>query len=197
MNFEKIKVAEALIFDCDGTLADTMICHCKAYEETFKQYKIPFSESEFYKHAQLGGKHLLQKMITEKNIQVNIESIANTKSQIIDIFLKKYMIPNNELIQLIKENHIKKKIAVVSNGRRKSISKIIENLQIDNFIDVLLTAEDFNNLKPDPEPYLKVLQKMNIKPEKVVVFEDNEVGFQSASKAGCYVEMVKIKNERG
>lgn len=187
----------ALIFDCDGTLADTMPSHCAAYKYVFEHYGIPFTEEEFYKHAPAGGKNLIKKMIIDKGIKIDPQLIIDMKSNIIGEFLDKHMIPNEVLINLIKENYKDFKIAVVSNGRKKSITTIIKKLGILNYVDVLITADDVTKAKPDPEPYLIALQKLGINASEGLVFEDNEVGYQAAKAAGLDVCMVKINEELG
>lgn len=195
IDFEKYK---ALVFDCDGTLADTMPAHCAAYKETFEHYGVPFTEEEFYLYAHEGGKNLMQKMIIDKKIDVDPQLLIDMKSNIVGDYLDNYMIPNKVLIDLIEEKHKELKIAVVSNGRKKSISTILEKLGLLQYVDVLLTSDDVTNTKPNPEPYLKAIELLGTLSSEILVFEDNEVGYLSAKSAsGLDVIMVEVNKELG
>lgn len=196
-NEEYLKTKKCLIFDCDGTLADSMRAHSEAYKQAFNHYNIPFSEEEFNLHAHAGGKNLMQKMITDKGINIDTNLIINMKSEIVSDFFDKYLVPNDILINLIKEKYKDFKIAVVSNGRKKSITTIIKKIGIYDLVDVLLTAEDVVEAKPNPAPYLKALELLNINSSEAVVFEDNIVGYQAAKAANIDVVIVEINKELG
>lgn len=194
MNIEELKKQyDCLIFDCDGTLADTMEAHCMAYKEAFNYYNIPFTKGEFYKYAPRGGIILLNSLITNKNYDKKyIELIKTMKSEIVGDFLDEYMIPNTELVNLIKNHHLNFEMVVVSNGRRTSICTILNKLKIIQYFRKIFTAEDYIASKPYPEPYVLAYRSINAKPSKCLVFEDNENGRISAENAGLKVKMIEV-----
>lgn len=205
MDIENLKKNyKCLIFDCDGTLAHTMPAHCEAYKYAFKHYNIPFTKSDFYTYAPAGGKILLEELIINRGYNSKYaELIKEMKSEIVGDFLDKFMIPNNQLINLIKDNTSNFKMCVVSNGRRKSILTILDKLNISQHFYEILTAENYIASKPYPEPYVLAYKKIGVHPKECLVFEDNDVGRLSAKNAGLDVIMVdiinskKIKLERG
>jgi HAD superfamily hydrolase (TIGR01509 family) len=187
------KEYKALIFDCDGTLADTMAAHCAAYAHTFNHHNVPFTEEEFHQFAPQGGKTLMKSMVLDKGFEQEIaDSIVKMKSECVADFLDTHMKPNEHLIKLIKIMHKQVKIAVVSNGRKKSITTILEKLGIVEYFDLIITSEDYSKPKPNPEPYLIASQKLGVDPSQCYVYEDNEIGYTAAKNAGMDVKMVTI-----
>jgi len=186
---------DCLIFDCDGTLANTMSAHFAAYQHAFKYYHISFTKKEFFEYGPKGGNILLNELIIKKGYDPSfVDKIKNMKSDCIEQFLDTHMHPNDELINLIKEYHTKCKLAVVSSGRHKSICTILEKLGILKYFDLVITADDCKILKPHPQPYIMAYTQLNVDPKKCLVFEDNDIGVESATKAGLTVKLISGYN---
>ena len=183
---------KAWFFDCDNTLAYTMKAHCETYKYVFNHYGLNLTDEEFYEFAPAGGKNLIKHTVIDKGYDIDPQLIINLKSELIDKFLDKYMVANTDLLDIIK-NKKDKIVVVVSNGRRHSIETILNKLQILDYVDYLITAEDVKLSKPNPDPYLKALELSKIEPNKCLVFEDNEVGFQAAKSAGLTYKKVEYK----
>lgn len=175
---------KALLIDCDGTLAETMSSHNKAYELAFILNNVPFSLEEHEKWAPYGGNTLIQKTITDKGFGHLADEIVHDKQSILPICLKKLIKPNKDLISLIKQHSNDIHVIVVSNGRRKSIQGITQELGIFYHLTDIITKEDYTSAKPSPEPYLLAMEKHGLKPEEVIVFEDNSIGQEAALAAG-------------
>ena len=184
-----------LLFDCDGTLAKTQHCHCEAYKISFNYYNIPFTEYEFYNYSQQGSNNLKEKMILSKNYSVEIfDKICKMKSEIISTVLDDKMIPNYELIDFIKQNKNKYKMAVVSNGKKHSINTIINKLGISDCFEFIITAEDYKKSKPNPDPYLAAVNKFETNANECLIFEDNDIGFKAAKNANInYIKVNTFK----
>lgn len=189
---EKLNEYKGWFFDCDNTLAYTMKAHCEAYKYAFNHFNLELSDEEFYTHAHAGGKNLIKHTITDKGYDIDPQLIVNLKSELIDSFLDKYMVANDKLIDLIKSKK-DNKVIVVSNGRRQSIETIVKKLGILDYIDALITAEDVENAKPNPDAYLKALEISGLNTGECIVFEDNEVGFLAATAAGLKYNQVKYE----
>lgn len=179
---------KALIFDCDGTLADTMNAHKQAYKLACIANEHSFDSVIFDMYAPYGGDVLMEELAP----YYLRETVIKDKQKLLPYCLEKFMVPNLELISLIKHEYGKRKIIVVSNGRRASILKIIEELGIRKEVSMVFTKEDTVRAKPHPDPYLNALTQFNLKPEEVVVFEDNEIGIESATTAGIK-DIVEVK----
>lgn len=185
---------KALLFDCDGTLADTMEAHNKAYELAFALNNVPFDMEEHKKWAPYGGNVLIAETVVKKGYGHIAHEIVRDKQLLLPICLKKFMRPNNELIKLIKEKHRLLDIIIVSNGRRNSISEILHQLGIFYYVTGLITKEDYDFAKPNPQPYIIAMKNYGLKPNEVIVFEDNQIGIESAKAAGIK-DIVEVKTD--
>lgn len=194
---------KALFFDCDGTLADTMEAHNKAYELAFILNNIPFDKELHEKIAPLGGQKLMKATLANKGYEHKIKTVVADKQKLLDVCLDKYIKPNTALVNFIKEvknNDPEIKVYVVTNGRKLSISKILKRLGIFYYIDGLISADVLGTLKPSPEPYnyamvvASIDSGIKIKPEDTIVFEDNELGITSALGAGIK-DIIKVNTE--
>lgn len=178
------KDKKALIFDCDGTLADTMPAHKMAYKFAFELNKVPYLEFELDEYLPLGGQEFTKIMLVDRGYEDKVDAIVRDKQLLLPPCIEKLMRPNKELIEFLKYEENEKYIAVVSNGRRKSIEHILRKLGVINFVDLLVTKEDTERAKPFPDPYLLALKLLNYAPNEVIVFEDNTVGTTAAVWAG-------------
>jgi HAD superfamily hydrolase (TIGR01509 family) len=183
---------KALLFDCDGTLADTMDAHNKAYELAFALNNVPFDIEEHKKWAPYGGNVLITETVVKKGYSHVAHEIVRDKQQLLPFCLKKYMRPNKELIEFIRDHSDDLDIIVVSNGRRNSITEILHQLGIFYHLIGLIAKEDYDFAKPNPQPYIIAMQEYNLKPEDVIVFEDNEIGVEAAKAAGIK-DIVEVK----
>ncbi|HLO11527.1 MAG TPA: HAD family phosphatase [Pseudoneobacillus sp.] len=187
-----LKGKKALFFDCDGTLADTMPAHNKAYELAFLLNGVPWSKTEHEKWAGFGGSVLMDKTVAAIGYEDKIESIIRDKQKLLPFCLEKFMRPNHDIIRWIKFLRETKKIRIfiVSNGRRNSIINILNALDIAYKIDGLITPELVAYPKPSPDLYNFALAlathdvKELVRPEDVIVFEDNDIGMNAAKNAG-------------
>lgn len=187
MSYKEIDLSKkkALLFDVDGTLGDTMPAHNKSYELAFALNNVPFNLEEHKKWAPFGGEVLISKTVVEKGYGDYAHKIVSDKQKLLPICLDKFMKPNEELINLIKyHNQEKLYLVAVSNGRRKSINEILLKLGIFFHMTTIITKEDYGFAKPNPQPYLVAMEKLGLQPEEVIVFEDNEIGKESAATAG-------------
>lgn len=185
---------KALFFDCDGTLADTMEAHNKAYELAFILNNIPFDTEEHKKWAPYGGNVLITETVVKKGYGHVAHEIVRDKQQLLPLCLKKYMRPNKELTEFIRDHSDYLDIIVVSNGRRNSITEILHQLRIFYHLTGLITKEDYDFAKPNPQPYMVAMQNYGLKPNEVIVFEDNQIGIESAKAAGIE-DIIKVNTE--
>jgi beta-phosphoglucomutase-like phosphatase (HAD superfamily) len=96
-----------------------------------------------------------------------------------------------EVLEHIEFSHGKIPFAVVSGSTRDSVTKSLETLGILEKFDTLVCAGDYRNSKPHPEPFLLAAERLGVAPEDCLVFEDTEMGIQSATAAG--MASVKIQ----
>jgi len=174
---------QAFLYDCDGTLADNMLAHKLAYEEVAAKYGVALDHAMVDEFAGVPTVLFAQEITKRYGVALP-DTFASEKSQ---IFIDKY-IEQTKPISYVAEhlkNHVGKvKIAVVSGGSRKTVTKTLTVLGLIDLIDVMVCAGETPKGKPAPDPFLAAAEALNIEPSKCIVFEDAELGVQGAIVAG-------------
>jgi HAD superfamily hydrolase (TIGR01509 family) len=183
---------QAFLYDCDGTLADNMMAHKLAYEEVAANYGVGLDLNMIDEFAGMPTA-IFAKEITKRYGVPLPDTFASEKSQ---IFIDKY-IEKTQPISYVAEhlkNHVGKvKIAVVSGGSRKTVTKTLTVLGLIDLIDVMVCAGETPKGKPAPDPFLAAAEALNVAPNKCIVFEDADLGVQGAIAAGMdWVRIDKI-----
>ncbi|KRD63442.1 HAD-IA family hydrolase [Ensifer sp. Root278] len=83
------------------------------------------------------------------------------------------------------------KLAVASNSIRKSVEAMMEFSHLREHLDLLISNQDVSKAKPDPEMYLKAMDKLGTNPDETLILEDNEHGIMAARSSGAHVLVVK------
>ena len=92
--------------------------------------------------------------------------------------------PIPPVVELVKQYHKILPMAVGTGASRRSAELQLETLQIKEYFDVIVTADDVDRHKPNPDTFLKCAEMMNVEPADCQVLEDGEMGMQAAKKAG-------------
>lgn len=175
--------AKGLIFDIDGTIADTMPVHLIAYQETAAEYGFEVSSELFYS---MGGLPALQTSVLLKakfDKDFDPQEFADKKES---NFLKNIhqAEPIPSVIKIIRENAGKLPMACGTGGTRFYAILTLELAGVRNFFEHIVTAEDVKNHKPHPDIFLKAADLIDVSPEYCQVFEDSPFGLQAALAAG-------------
>lgn len=193
MAFEKPhKNYQAYIFDCDGTLADSMESHYVSWVGAFEKNKAKFHfEHDLF--ISMGGITLIEtvKILNEKfGDNLNPEQVVTDKEK---IYMEQihHTTAKNDVVEFAKEMaRAGKKVAVASGGTRHTVHKTLEYLGIKEIFPVILTQEDVVNGKPAPDIFLLAAERLGAKAKDSVVFEDSGNGFKAAENAG--MDYVKV-----
>jgi beta-phosphoglucomutase family hydrolase len=173
----------AYLFDCDGTIADSMPLHYIAWKEALAEWNCTYDEGLFYSW---GGKPV-RKIIADLNemhgLAMPIEELAARK----EAFYHEQL-PQLKAIPCVLEHviaqHGRIPMAVVSGSRRDSVVGALTVLGILDKFDTLVCAEDYTHGKPAPDCFLLAARRLNIEPSACLVFEDTDLGIQAATAAG-------------
>ncbi len=179
---------QAYLFDCDGTIADSMPLHYVAWKTALGEWNCEFDEDLFYAW---GGKPV-QQIIADLNamqgLQMPVETVAVHKEGLYHTYLPQLKaVP--EVLEHIEAQHGRIPFAVVSGSGRESIVKALTVLNLLEKFEVLVGAEDYKRAKPAPDPFLLAAEKLGVPPESCLVFEDTDMGIAGATAAG----MVAVK----
>ena len=188
---DKIK---AIIFDLDGTLADSMPMHRKAWMNAIENYDLNCPPQEMEQFAGLSTYKIAGEVLKRFNpdrLQPESMELANTKIEEFEK-LHSQVQPIDLIVNVAIENYGKLPMAVGTGGTRATASKTLELLKLDRYFDALVAAEDVENHKPEPDTFLKCASLLNVSPENCLVFEDGDRGVEAAKRAG--MEIIDVRD---
>lgn len=184
----------AYLFDCDGTIADSMPLHYKAWKKALAEYGCTYEEDLFYAWGGKPVRNIIADLNKMHGLNMPVDELAEHKEQLYHAQLSELKaIP--DVVEHIEAQHGRIPFAVVSGSRRKSVIGSLTALGLLDKFDVLVCAEDYKRGKPAPDGFLMAAQKLGVAPEHCLVFEDTELGIQAASAAGMQSVLVAQRRE--
>jgi len=181
--------AKALIFDLDGTLADTMPVHFWAYKNILVDYGINFTPELFATLAGVPAVGTIVKLNEQFGTKMNPEEVGHFKEAEYEKIMHK-MKPIIPVVDLVKKYHGKMPMAVGTGGYHRLAWKTMEILGLDKYFDVLVSNNDVSHPKPHPETFLKCAELLGVDPAVCEVFEDADLGIQAAKSGGMMATLV-------
>lgn len=176
---------QAIVFDCDGTLADTMPSHYEAWLVTMRRYGLEFSEDEFYA---MGGwptvkvaDFLLRR--TPPSRPVTPEEILVEKEREFEVHLHR-ILAIEPVVEVARRHHGQLPMAVASGGVRPIVDAILKQIEITHLFNEIVTCEDVTRHKPEPDIFLEAARRLGVAPELCLAYEDTDPGIQAAQAAG-------------
>jgi HAD superfamily hydrolase (TIGR01549 family) len=173
-----------LIFDCDGTLADTMPAHYKAWTAMLGRHGIPFPEPRFYAMGGIPTAQIIRILAAEHGVALtDLEAMVFEKERGFLTYLDAVTLI--EPVAAVAAAHRGKlPIAVASGGYRETITRTLDRLAIREWFDAVVTAEDTPRHKPEPDVFLEAARRLGVAAAGCVVFEDTDIGLEAARRAG-------------
>jgi beta-phosphoglucomutase-like phosphatase (HAD superfamily) len=185
----------AYIFDCDGTIVDSMPLHFVAWRKALGEWNCKFTEEQFYAWGGVPTDEIISRLNVEQSLQMPVEELALRKEEMYYADLPNLK-PVPEVLEHIVAQHGRIPFAVVSGGTRESVTKSLAATNLLDRFDTLVCAGDYTKSKPDPEPFLLAAQRLGVPPASCLVFEDTVIGIQSATAAGMATVKVPLPHER-
>lgn len=173
---------KALLFDFDGTVADTMGAHLNAWNTTLAIYNLSLSREQHLSWAGRPTRMILQLLNDLHKTQIHIEDFMKAKEAL-------YLSSLNDVkeiisvVDIVKHYHGQLPMAIVTGSRRKVVETSLAHLELSNYFDLLVCAEDYLNGKPAPDCFLMAAELLKISPSDCLVFEDAVLGVQAAHNA--------------
>ncbi len=174
---------EGLIFDLDGTIADTMPAHFIAWRDTCKKYGINFTPELFGRLAGIPLYGTVEKLNEIFNKDVDPVKVGDEKEELFLRSLEETKVIE-PIADVIRRYYGKLPMSVGTGGHRDVAEKTLKIIGMDGFFDILVSSDDIQHPKPHPETFLKCAEKMGVEPSKCQVFEDGILGMIAAKKAG-------------
>ena len=178
--------AKGLIFDLDGTLADTMPIHYIAWKNAAFKYGINYTPELFIQMAGIPVYPSVEKINQIFGTSIDPKEMGDAKET--EFEKNMHLTPEIKVVtDLVREYHGKIPMAVGTGGSRRLSLKTLEIIGLKGYFDILVTSEDVTNFKPHPETFLKCAELMGVAPSDCEVFEDGILGIQAAQTAGMMV----------
>jgi HAD superfamily hydrolase (TIGR01509 family) len=174
---------KAYLFDCDGTIVDSMPLHYIAWKRVLAEWNCEFGEQTFYAWGGMPVSEIISALNVRDRLAMPAEAIAKRKEALyFEILPELKAVP--EVLEHIEFSHGQIPFAVVSGSTRDSVTASLEVLGLLDKFETLVCAGDYERSKPDPQPFLIAAERLGVMPEDCLVFEDTEMGIQAATAAG-------------
>jgi HAD superfamily hydrolase (TIGR01509 family) len=178
-----IEPYDALIFDCDGTLADTMPAHYVAWKRTMEALGIAFPEDRFYALAGVPAPDIIAMLAGEAGLSVDVERIAHEKETLFHASIPS-VLAIDPVVEIVRSNHGILPMAVASGSPRWSVEAIVGQLGLGAMFGVMVCAGEVERPKPAPDVFLACAERLGVDPARCCVYEDSELGLDGARAAG-------------
>lgn len=180
---------KGLIFDMDGTLIDSMPTHIEAWRCAAEHFHFPFDPEWLYSRGGKPSTKVVDEINQMYDLSLEPKAVSDYKQSA--FFSLENENPRINITCDILENYKStKKIAVGTGSKKENAVKLLKENALLNLLDALVTANDVDNHKPNPDTFLKACELMQLKPQECVVFEDTELGKQAAHSGGMDCIMV-------
>ena len=182
---------QGIIFDCDGTLADTMPLHWEAWQEVTRRHGIFFTEERFYALGGVPSHHILRTLAEEQGLPINPLAVAKEKE---DTYLKTlaHVRPIEAVVDVARSHHGKLPMAVASGGTREIINLVLRHLKIRDLFQAVVTSEDVIRQKPAPDIFLEASRQIGVPPQHCRGYEDTDLGMNAIRAAG--MEAIDVRD---
>jgi HAD superfamily hydrolase (TIGR01509 family) len=182
---------KGLIFDCDGTLVDSMPLHMKAWEEAVHLFGANFDPEFFFSKKGMRSKNIVAQFSLQSGKPLNGADVVRLKD---NFFLQHIadVMPLPIVVDVVRRYHKILPMAVASGGGREIVERELQVTGIVNFFDVILTADDPFKPKPFPDLFLEAARKIGVQPSLCQVFEDGDLGLQAAENAGMLATDIRL-----
>ncbi len=185
---------KGLIFDCDGTLADTMPLHWRAWSEITSRHGIHFPEDRFYSLGGVPSRDILEMLREEQRLEIDPLAVAKEKELAYLDFMHQVG-PIHEVVNIAREHHGKLPMAVASGGIKPIIEKVLIHLGIREYFDAVVTSEDVVKQKPAPDIFLEAARRIGVDPKFCRAYEDTDLGMTAIRSAGMHA--IDVRTMRG
>ncbi len=179
-SYNEKPLVKGMIFDMDGTVVDTIENDFKAWNKVFKEHDIDFSYEDFVMMSGVKGTELVKKYLNLPDEEL-VAFVKRKNDYFFSISEKnglKLMPHVSRLLSYIKAASYK--TALATGGNAEKVKFILNHVNLETYFDEIVTSDDLERGKPDPEIFLMAAKKLGIKPSEALVWEDAPLGVQAA-----------------
>ena len=185
----------AYLFDCDGTIVDSMPLHYIAWKQALGEWGCTLDEDLFYSWGGKPPVEIVAALNQMQDLKMPVEAVADRKENLYYSLLPELK-PVPEVLEHIDAQYGRIPFAVVSGSTRESIVKSLTTVGLLDRFPILVGSEDYARSKPAPDAFLTAAARLNVAPKDCLVFEDTDMGIQGATAAGMASVRVPQPHER-
>lgn len=176
---------QAFIFDCDGTLVDSMPLHFEAWREAFQLFDAPFDFTWqiFQSRAGMGLEQTVHELNHQFGAALDPALVVQTQFEASERLLANVQ-AIDPVVRFAREVAARHPVSVASGGKRRHVDRSLRIVGLDALFSVVVTQEDVTRGKPDPQMFLLAAERMGVRPEHCLVLEDSPLGLEAAKAAG-------------
>lgn len=174
---------DGYIFDCDGTLADNMPLHYRAWSRAMADFGGKYPEELFYEWGGRPTARIVSALNERFGLTMDVDAVVHRKEKYY-LELIPEVRPMAEVVECARRAREKARLSVASGGHRALVVATLRALGILEWFDAVVCAEDYERGKPHPDPFLLAAKLMGVTPAGCVVFEDSPTGIEAAKAAG-------------
>lgn len=172
-----------LIFDCDGTLVDSMPLHYRAWVTVLRRYGMDFTEERFYQWAGVPVDEIVRRLAAEYGLTIDAKAIADERDRYFHSLPPGNLQPVAPVVDIARRFQRQLPMAVATGSTRASAEASLQAIGILDWFDAVVSSHDAGQPKPAPDVFLLAAERIGIAPEDCVAFEDGEAGLLAARQA--------------
>lgn len=172
-----------LIFDCDGTLVDSMPLHYQAWVTVLRRYGLDFSETQFYQWAGVPVDEIVRRLAAERGQTVDAKAIADERDHYFHSLPQSELRPVAPVVDIARRFHRRLPMAVATGSTLASAEASLQAIGVLEWFDAVISSHEAGRPKPAPDVFLLAAERIGIAPENCVAFEDGDAGLLAAREA--------------
>ena len=182
----------AMLFDCDGTLVDTLGLYRICWRQVFGRHGFEMTDEWFDTWAG----HSMEPFVHAAFPDCDDAFVAMVAQEGIDLFLESTHLlePLEHVVEVARAHHGRLPMVVVSGGPRSAVVESLDAVGVTGLFDFIITADDVERGKPAPDGYLLAIERLGVRAEDCIAYEDTGSGIASAQAAGVRV-IVDVRRE--
>lgn len=177
---------KAILFDMDGLMVDTERLYIETESAIAQSYGKRLTEETIWKMMGKKAVEAMEIYIHDLKLELPVGEMIGIRDNLLEEKLRNELAPMPGLFEILEEYRRCLQLAIATGSPRKFLDIVLDKLKIGDYFQALQTADEIVNGKPDPEIYLKTIEKLGIPPEECIVLEDSQNGALAGKRAGCY-----------
>ena len=186
-----IPPCKALIFDCDGTLADTLPVHFETWSKSLQAVGADISRNWYYKYCGTSAEEMLQILKTLFGYQFDSEFVMAERQRHYQSLINTVK-EVQAVAEIVRTHYRKIPMAVASGGETGVLEATLNTIKLRDFFDVVVSIDDVQKGKPEPDIFLLASHRLGVAPQDCIVYEDSDGGLEAARRAGMHSIDVRV-----